>query len=157
MVVVDDASRDPAAVAEVAARHGARLVALTVNLGPAGARNAGIAQVRTPYVAFVDSDVVVEADALRGLAGHFADPRVAAVGPRVQGVARCARPRAVRAVRRRPASSLDLGDGAGAGAAVAAGRLAAQRLPGRADGRPAGLGFDERPCASARTSTWSGG
>jgi mycofactocin system glycosyltransferase len=93
VVVVDDASRDPGAVAAVAARHGARLVALADNVGPAGARNAGIAEVRTPYVAFVDSDVVVEAAALRGLAGHFADPRVAAVGPRVQGVARSAEPR----------------------------------------------------------------
>lgn len=90
VVVVDDASRDPGAVAVVAARHGAQLVTLTDNVGPAGARNAGIAEVRTPYVAFVDSDVVVTAATLRGLAGHFADPRVAAVGPRVQGVARSA-------------------------------------------------------------------
>jgi len=93
VIVVDDASHDPAAVAAVATRHGARLVALTDNVGPAGARNAGTEHVRTPYVAFVDSDVVIEADALRGLAGHFADPRVAAVGPRVQGVARSADPR----------------------------------------------------------------
>jgi mycofactocin system glycosyltransferase len=93
VIVVDDASHDPAAVAAVAVRHGARLIALTDNVGPAGARNAGIAEVRTPYVAFVDSDVVVEAAALRGLAGHFADPRVAAVGPRVQGVARSSEPR----------------------------------------------------------------
>lgn len=93
VVVVDDASRDPAAVAEVAGRHGAHLIALTTNAGPAGARNAGIAHVRTPYVAFVDSDVVVDADTLRGLAGHFADPSVAAVGPRVCGVARSTHPR----------------------------------------------------------------
>ncbi|WP_028643611.1 mycofactocin biosynthesis glycosyltransferase MftF [Nocardioides sp. URHA0020] len=88
VVVVDDASHDPAAVAGVVGRHGARLVALPSNLGPAGARNAGLGEVRTPYVAFVDSDVVVDVESLRGLAGHFADPRVAAVGPRVQGVAR---------------------------------------------------------------------
>lgn len=93
VVVVDDASRDPKAVAAVAERHGARLLALTANVGPAGARNAGLAEVRTPYVAFVDSDVVVDAQALRGLTAHFADPRVAAVGPRVRGVARTDRPR----------------------------------------------------------------
>ncbi len=93
VVVVDDASRDPDAVARVAARHGARLVALTANVGPAGARNAGLAHVSTAYVAFVDSDVVVDAEALRALAGHFVDPRVAAVGPRVRGVARHERPR----------------------------------------------------------------
>lgn len=93
VIVVDDASRDPGAVARVALRHGARLVALTENVGPAGARNAGLAHVHTAYVAFVDSDVVVDAQTLRGLAGHFADPRVAAVGPRVRGVARHDRPR----------------------------------------------------------------
>ncbi len=93
VIVVDDASRDPGAVAAVAERHDAQLLALPDNVGPAGARNAGLAEVRTPYVAFVDSDVVVDADSLRGLAGHFADPKVAAVGPRVQGVARSAAPR----------------------------------------------------------------
>lgn len=93
VVVVDDASRDPAAVAAVAQRYGARVVALTTNVGPAGARNAGIEHARTPYVAFVDSDVVVQAAALRGLTGHFADPQVAAVGPRVRGAARHDQPR----------------------------------------------------------------
>lgn len=93
VVVVDDASHDPGAVARVVARHGARLVALTTNVGPAGARNAGLAHVRTAYVAFVDSDVVVDARTLRGLTGHFADPQVAAAGPRVRGLARHDRPR----------------------------------------------------------------
>lgn len=93
VTVVDDASREPAAIADVVVRHGARLIALDENVGPAGARNAGLADVRTPYVAFVDSDVVVEADVLRGLAYHFADPRVAAIGPRIHGRARGARPR----------------------------------------------------------------
>ena len=93
VVVVDDASRDPVAIADVVGRHGADLVALTTNLGPARPRNAGLAQVATPYVAFVDSDVTVDAETLRGLAGHFADPHVAAVGPRVRGVARHHPPR----------------------------------------------------------------
>jgi mycofactocin system glycosyltransferase len=93
VVVVDDASRDPGAVAAVVTRHGARLVVLDTNIGPAGARNAGLAEVATAYVAFVDSDVVVDAETLRGLSGHFADPRVAAVGPRVRGAARRDRPR----------------------------------------------------------------
>ena len=93
MVVVDDASRDPEAVARVVERYGARLVALPDNRGPAGARNAGLAVVETVLVAFVDSDVVVDASTLLGLAGHFADPRVAAVAPRVRGAARNADPR----------------------------------------------------------------
>ena len=62
VVVVDDASADPEAVARVAERHGARVVSLPENLGPAGARNAGLALVTTPFVAFVDSDVVVDSE-----------------------------------------------------------------------------------------------
>lgn len=93
VVVVDDASRDPAAVAEVARRHGAQLVALSENVGPAGARNAGLAHVRTPAVAFVDSDVEAPAEALLALVRHLADPFVALVGPRVAGHVRNDRPR----------------------------------------------------------------
>ena len=156
VVVVDDASRDPGAVAAVAARHGARLLVLTTNVGPAGARNAGIAEVRTPYVAFVDSDVVVDADSLRGLAGHFVDPRVAAVGPRVQGVARSARAAPVRALGRRRALARP-GRRARAGAAVVEGRLAAERLPGGAGRGPGGRAPSTRVVASVRTSTSSGG
>ena len=43
------------------------------NVGPAGARNAGLRRVRTPYVAFVDSDVAVDGRTLLRLARHFAD------------------------------------------------------------------------------------
>ncbi|MGH3349797.1 MAG: mycofactocin biosynthesis glycosyltransferase MftF [Nocardioides sp.] len=92
VIVVDDASRDPDAVAEVVRRHGATLLALTDNLGPAGARNAGIAQVATPYVAFVDSDVTATPEMLAQLAGHLADPRVALVGPLVRGHSDKSRP-----------------------------------------------------------------
>ncbi|WP_067134930.1 mycofactocin biosynthesis glycosyltransferase MftF [Microtetraspora malaysiensis] len=86
VIVVDDRSDDAAAVAEVAGRHGAELVALPRNVGPAGARNAGLARVRTPYVAFVDSDVVVDPDAVATLLRHFHHPGVAAVAPRVLGL-----------------------------------------------------------------------
>jgi mycofactocin system glycosyltransferase len=107
-VVVDDASRDPAAVARVATRHGARLLPLDHNVGPAAARNAGLAQVRTPYVAFVDSDVEVRVGDLLGLAAHFADAQVALVGPLVRGVTRSAQPRWHERYDA-AASSLDLG------------------------------------------------
>lgn len=93
VIVVDDASRDPAAVAAVAARHGARLVPLAHNVGPAGARNAGLATVTTPLVAFVDSDVQVSADALLDLTRHLTDPRVVLVGPRIVGRTHSVRPR----------------------------------------------------------------
>jgi mycofactocin system glycosyltransferase len=91
-VVVDDASLIPRRISEAARRHGADLVQLPVNVGPAGARNAGLATVTTPYVAFVDSDVEVAADDLTRLARHFADPAVSLVGPRVSGVARSMHP-----------------------------------------------------------------
>ncbi len=107
-LVVDDASGDPASLAAVAGRHDATLVSLEENLGPAGARNAGLARVETRYVAFVDSDVDVGPDQLLGLARNFADERVALVGPRVRGVSRSQRPRWFERYDV-AASSLDLG------------------------------------------------
>ncbi|MBR7833134.1 mycofactocin biosynthesis glycosyltransferase MftF [Actinospica durhamensis] len=86
VIVVDDASVEPEAVAEVAARHGARLVLLPGNLGPAGARNAGLAKVRTPLVVFVDSDIVLDEDTVPTLLRHFADPRVGLAAPRITGL-----------------------------------------------------------------------
>jgi len=110
-IVVDDASHDPDAVAQVAHRYGARLVALAVNVGPAGARNAGLALVVTPLVAFVDSDVTVAAAALLDLARHCNDPQVALVGPRIVGLSRSRPTRRPRWFERydAAASSLDLG------------------------------------------------
>ncbi|MEO8265063.1 MAG: mycofactocin biosynthesis glycosyltransferase MftF [Ilumatobacteraceae bacterium] len=78
VIVVDDGS-DPA-LSAVAAR---RVVRLPVNRGPAAARNAGLAEVTTPLVAFVDTDVELDADWLQPLLHHFTDPRVALVAPRV--------------------------------------------------------------------------
>lgn len=86
VVVVDDASRHPAAVAEVARRRGARLVALDENAGPGAARNAGLAEVRTPFVVFADSDVVLDPETVPLLLRHFADPRVAMAAPRIEAL-----------------------------------------------------------------------
>ena len=93
VVVVDDESRNPAAVTAVAQVHGARIICLTKNLGPAGARNAGLSEVTTNLVAFVDSDVEVSADGLMDLTRHYADPAVALVGPMVVGRIRSPNPR----------------------------------------------------------------
>lgn len=87
VVVVDDGSDDPAAVARVAARHGARVVR-QANTGPAGARNTGLAATSTALVALVDSDCVVPPGWLDRLSGHLDDPTVAAVAPRVRSTAR---------------------------------------------------------------------
>lgn len=131
VIVVDDASHDPAAVATVVRRHGATLVPLGVNLGPAGARNEGLAIVATPLVAFVDSDVVVDAVDLLNLARHCADPRLALVGPRVLGEVRSDRPRWFERYDA-AASSLDLGHRPGqVGPGAAIGWLPAACLVGR--------------------------
>lgn len=108
VIVVDDASHDPASVRRVADEHGARLEALTVNVGPAGARNHGLRRVRTPYVAFVDSDAVPEPEALELMLRHFADPRVALVAPRILALPHPA-PTAVERYED-ARSSLDLGE-----------------------------------------------
>ncbi|MEV7889773.1 mycofactocin biosynthesis glycosyltransferase MftF [Streptomyces sp. NPDC002817] len=106
VIVVDDASRRPAAVAEVAAEHGARLVALAANVGPAGARNTGLRLVTTPFVVFADSDIVLTPDTVPTLLRHFADPRVAMAVPRITGL-----PAATTWIERyeNARSSLDLG------------------------------------------------
>lgn len=109
-VVVDDASQEPDAIAQVAGRHGASLITLTENLGPAGARNAGLATVTTRLVALVDSDIVVSATDLLALTRHFTDSTVVLVGPRIVGRTRVAgrRPRWFQRYDEL-ASSLDLG------------------------------------------------
>jgi len=83
VVVVDDASTDECAVRRVAHKHGARVIRLAVNAGPGSARNAGLAAVTTGFVAFADSDTEPGFDWIADLAGHLADPLVAAVAPRI--------------------------------------------------------------------------
>ncbi|HJY55654.1 MAG TPA: mycofactocin biosynthesis glycosyltransferase MftF, partial [Streptosporangiaceae bacterium] len=83
VIVVDDDSGDPAAVARVAADAGARVLHRAVNGGPAAARNTGLAAVDTPLVAFLDSDCVPGPGWLDALLPHFADPAVGAVAPRI--------------------------------------------------------------------------
>jgi mycofactocin glycosyltransferase len=53
--------------------------------GPAAARNTGVEHVTTPFVAFLDSDTAAPPDWIERLGGHFEDPRVAAVAPRIAG------------------------------------------------------------------------
>lgn len=87
VVVVDDGSHDPSAVAAVASGYGALLVSHQRNRGPAAARNTGLRHVGTPYVAFCDSDVEPEPGWLGTLRRHLDDPAVALVAPRVLGPA----------------------------------------------------------------------
>ncbi|WP_186290544.1 mycofactocin biosynthesis glycosyltransferase MftF [Gordonia zhaorongruii] len=81
VVVVDDASRDPITVPD-----GVTLIRFEENRGPAAARNAGVAASESEFVAFLDSDTVPVGDWLTMLLGHFADPTVALVAPRIVGL-----------------------------------------------------------------------
>ena len=83
VIVVDDGSRDPEAVARVAAEAGAGVLRRPENGGPAAARNTGLAAADTPLVAFLDSDCVPRPGWLDVLLPHFADPAVGAVAPRI--------------------------------------------------------------------------
>ncbi len=105
VVVVDDGSADPAAVAAVCAARGARLIRRDVNGGPGPARNTALRAIDSELVAFLDSDCVPPPDWVAGLAGHLADPLVAAVAPRI--VAASAGPDADTATG---GATLDLGD-----------------------------------------------
>ncbi|MDP9463142.1 MAG: mycofactocin biosynthesis glycosyltransferase MftF [Actinomycetota bacterium] len=78
VVIVDDASVPP-----LAAMPGQRTIRLSTNSGPAAARNAGLAEVSTPLVAFVDTDVDLGDGWLDALLPHFSDSLVALVAPRV--------------------------------------------------------------------------
>ena len=84
VIVVDDGSQDPDAVAAVVAACGARLVRRERNGGPGAARTTGLAATDAEVVAFVDSDVTVPPDWLARSLPALDDPRVALVAPRVR-------------------------------------------------------------------------
>jgi mycofactocin system glycosyltransferase len=110
-IVVDDGSADGAQTRAIAREAGAAFIALDTNQGPSAARNAGLAAVTTALVAFVDSDCQPAAGWLLPLLGHFDDPLVAAVAPRVTPISSASPTPLSRyeAVR----SSLDRGASAG--------------------------------------------
>jgi mycofactocin system glycosyltransferase len=88
VVVVDDGSRDPDAIAAVTDRHGAKLLRRTENGGPGPARNTGLSEVASEIIAFLDSDCAPGQGWIEALAAQFADPLVAAVAPRIVGIAK---------------------------------------------------------------------
>lgn len=83
VIVVDDGTQGPGRhrIEAACAEAGARLVR-TPHSGPAAARNAGSAQARGNYLAFVDDDCEPAPDWLVRLAAHFADEPDAAIGGR---------------------------------------------------------------------------
>jgi len=82
VIVVDNGSGDGSAAAAARCFPGVEVVALARNAG-AAARNVGVRQARTPYVAFSDDDSWWQAGALRRAAAALdADPRLGLVAAR---------------------------------------------------------------------------
>ncbi|KAA1250611.1 mycofactocin system glycosyltransferase [Mycobacterium simiae] len=107
VIVVDDGSSYPIELDDFAGAHcDIEVLHHTRSKGPAAARNTGLAACTTDFVAFLDSDVTPRRGWLEALLGHFCDPTVALVAPRIVGLAQSenvvARYEAVH-------SSLDLG------------------------------------------------
>lgn len=108
VIVVDDGSAVPVSAEALTTAHCCEIEVLRhpSSRGPAAARNTGLAACTTEFVAFLDSDVVPKRGWLEALLGHFCDPAVALVAPRIVGMTSSdqliARYEAVR-------SSLDLG------------------------------------------------
>ncbi len=140
VLVVDDGSDDPRAIAAVAREGGARVLRREVGGGPARARNAGLAATTAPLVAFVDSDTRPGPEWLEPLLGHFEDARTAAVAPRIAVPPGRGALAAYEAVR----SPLDLGAAPGV---VGPGRriafVPAAALVVRRDALTGAGGFDE--------------
>ena len=107
VVVVDDGSVVPVQQSDFAGMHcDVQVLRHPRSKGPAAARNTGLAACNTDFIAFLDSDVVPRRGWLEALLGHFCDPAVALVAPRIVALRHAdnlvARYEAVR-------SSLDLG------------------------------------------------
>ena len=85
VIVVDDCSADPGAVARVADADDAVLLVSDRNLGPAGARNRAARKATCDLLAFADSDCVADPGWLRALVPYFAWERVGAVAGRTLG------------------------------------------------------------------------
>ena len=83
VVVVDDGSAQPERARAICRRHGATLIHRARRGGPAVARNAALRETEAELIAFLDSDCVAPPGWLAHLAGHFTDPRVGAVAPRI--------------------------------------------------------------------------
>ena len=107
VVVVDDGSTTPVLATDFEGLHcDVTVLRHPRSKGPSAARNTGLTACQTNFVAFLDSDVVPKRGWLEALLGHFCDPAVALVAPRIVGLREpdglIARYEAVR-------SSLDLG------------------------------------------------
>lgn len=84
VVIIDDGSENPVMPSHLDdASCDIEILRHPVSRGPAAARNAGLSRCRTEFVAFLDADVVPRPGWLEALLGHFCDPTVALVAPRI--------------------------------------------------------------------------
>jgi mycofactocin system glycosyltransferase len=84
VIVVDDGSAVPIRPSDFdAQRCELQVLRHPTSRGPAAARNTGLQASGTELVAFLDSDVVPRRGWLEALLGHFCDPAVALVAPRI--------------------------------------------------------------------------
>lgn len=84
VIVVDDGSDEPVRV-PAARVNRCRVTVLRRDRrhGPAASRNFGLRAAATEFVAFLDADVVPRTGWLEVMLGHFSDPKVALVAPRI--------------------------------------------------------------------------
>ncbi len=84
VIIVDNASRDQAALQGLARAHGATLIAQQANMGFGVACNTGAAAARTDYLLFLNPDAVVRPGAIDALIAAAARyPQAAAFNPRI--------------------------------------------------------------------------
>ncbi|GJF15614.1 mycofactocin system glycosyltransferase [Mycolicibacterium cyprinidarum] len=84
VVIVDDGSVTPVVASDFEGMNcEVRILRHSRSKGAAAARNAGLRACETDFVAFLDSDVVPRRGWLEALLGHFCDPAVALVAPRI--------------------------------------------------------------------------
>lgn len=84
VIVVDDGSDEPVRLPdEQELRCRVTVLRHERQRGPAAARNTGLRAASTQFVAFLDSDVVPRSSWLEVMLGHFSDPEVALVAPRI--------------------------------------------------------------------------
>jgi len=87
VIVVDDGSAIPVLQSDFHDMHcDIKIFRHDQSRGPAAARNTGAAACSSDFVAFLDSDVVPRRGWLEALLGHFCDPAVALVAPRIVGL-----------------------------------------------------------------------
>jgi|AntAceMinimDraft_6_1070360.scaffolds.fasta_scaffold11654_2 mycofactocin system glycosyltransferase len=84
VIVVDDGSQNPHEMVKVVADYSASIIRMPVNKGPAAARNAGARETQKHFIVFLDSDCLPTTLWIEQLLGHFEDPSVGVVAPRVR-------------------------------------------------------------------------